>query len=169
MAVHRAEVTDVVVVWGRLEMAAWPDGRLSDATGPIVVESDQSAGPHREVVGFTRTGDGAAELTFARPAWFDNVATEVRHAHEDCAIFDLTPFGKIRVAGIAYDREEHEPGIICIAAPILADRRVIGGLSVTSTTSRHRLEDLERIKPQLLDTAGQIGDQARNWQFPGAS
>ena len=43
----------------------------------------------------------------------------------------------IRARGHAYDREEHEPGIICCAVPILSRTgRVIGALSVTSTTSR---------------------------------
>jgi IclR family KDG regulon transcriptional repressor len=37
----------------------------------------------------------------------------------------------------AFDREEHEPGIICIAVPILAARAaVLGAVSVTSTTVR---------------------------------
>lgn len=38
-------------------------------------------------------------LTFGRPAWFDHVANEVRHAHEGAAIFDQSSFGKIRVTG----------------------------------------------------------------------
>ncbi|MEJ6387877.1 GcvT family protein [Gymnodinialimonas ulvae] len=38
-------------------------------------------------------------LTFGRPDWFENVATEVRAAHEAAAIFDASPFGKIDVEG----------------------------------------------------------------------
>lgn len=39
------------------------------------------------------------ELTFGKPAWFDNVAAEVEAAHEKAAIFDASPFGKIEVRG----------------------------------------------------------------------
>ena len=39
------------------------------------------------------------ELTFGRPAWFDQVGREVKQAHEHAAIFDQSTFGKIRVAG----------------------------------------------------------------------
>ena len=72
----------------------------------------------------------------------------------------------IRTDGVAFDREEHEPGIICIAAPILAGQRVIGALSVTTTTARKSLNDLIEIKPKLLKTADRIADAAATWQFP---
>lgn len=68
--------------------------------------------------------------------------------------------------GVAFDREEHEPGIICIAAPILSGARVLGALSVTSTTSRHDLASLAALRPMVLATASAIGDAAANWQFP---
>jgi 4-methylaminobutanoate oxidase (formaldehyde-forming) len=38
-------------------------------------------------------------LKFTRPDWFENVAKEVRAAHEAAAIFDASPFGKIDVTG----------------------------------------------------------------------
>lgn len=38
-------------------------------------------------------------LTFERPDWFDNVAAEVRAAHDGAAIFDASSFGKIDVTG----------------------------------------------------------------------
>ncbi|MFK7868787.1 MAG: FAD-dependent oxidoreductase [Roseobacter sp.] len=38
-------------------------------------------------------------MTFARPDWFENVAAEVKAAHEAAAIFDASPFGKIEVTG----------------------------------------------------------------------
>jgi 4-methylaminobutanoate oxidase (formaldehyde-forming) len=43
--------------------------------------------------------DGEPELTFGKPAWFDQVGREVAQAHQDAAIFDQSTFGKIRVAG----------------------------------------------------------------------
>ena len=74
---------------------------------------------------------------------------------------------KIRTSGVAFDREEHEPTIICIAAPILSPRgRVLGGLSVTSSTIRHSLNELEKFKPDLLLAAQLIGTDAESWHFP---
>jgi IclR family KDG regulon transcriptional repressor len=74
---------------------------------------------------------------------------------------------EVRRTGIAFDREEHEPKIICIAAPILtAGGRAIGGLSVTTSTDRHTLEELARLAPELKRTAEAIGAEARDWQFP---
>lgn len=76
---------------------------------------------------------------------------------------------QIRAAGVAFDREEHEPGIICVAVPILAGGRVLGGLSITGTTRRTSLEALAELRPALRDCAGQIAAAARDWQFPGAA
>ncbi|MEM7438514.1 MAG: IclR family transcriptional regulator [Pseudomonadota bacterium] len=72
----------------------------------------------------------------------------------------------VRAAGVAFDREEHEPGIICIAAPIMSGNRAIGGLSVTSTTQRHSLQTLENFKPLVLAASQDISAAAANWQFP---
>lgn len=73
----------------------------------------------------------------------------------------------IRQDGVAFDREEHEPGIICIAAPILSSRaRVMGALSITSSTQRQSLEGLDRLRPLLLKTANDISEAAESWQFP---
>lgn len=73
----------------------------------------------------------------------------------------------IRENGYGFDREEHEPGIICVAMPILSDTgRVLGALSVTSTTSRTNLAGLEGFVPVLQDTADKIKRDAQNWSFP---
>jgi IclR family transcriptional regulator, KDG regulon repressor len=72
----------------------------------------------------------------------------------------------IKATAIAYDREEHETGIICIATAILASGKVIGGVSITSSTNRHSLSDLEDYRSLLLATAADIGKEAVNWQFP---
>jgi len=59
-----------------------------------------------EVAGWERAnwygrGDVAAEYvhTYGRPQWFDCWETEHRAARESVALFDLSSFGKIRVAG----------------------------------------------------------------------
>ncbi len=46
---------------------------------------------------FNKTGE--PELTFGKPAWFDQVGREVMQAHEHAAIFDQSTFGKILVSG----------------------------------------------------------------------
>ena len=45
-------------------------------------------------------GTNGPTLTFGRPDWFENVASEVRAAHESAAVFDASPFGKIDVEGV---------------------------------------------------------------------
>lgn len=73
----------------------------------------------------------------------------------------------IRKRGYGFDDEEHEPGIICVALPILSDGgRVLGGLSVTSSTTRSSLEELEKHVPRIKEAAKQIQEVMRNWHFP---
>ncbi|MCL4186235.1 MAG: IclR family transcriptional regulator [Rhodobacteraceae bacterium] len=75
----------------------------------------------------------------------------------------------IRARGHAFDDEEHEPGIICVAVPVLNGAgRVLGGLSVTSTTARSTLADLARHAPALAGTARAIAEAAEAWRFPEA-
>lgn len=73
----------------------------------------------------------------------------------------------IRANGHAYDREEHEAGIICIAAPILSHAgRVLGAVSVTTTTARSDLAGLDRWAAPIKQTAAAIATAAEGWQFP---
>ncbi|MDE0809796.1 MAG: FAD-dependent oxidoreductase [Alphaproteobacteria bacterium] len=46
-------------------------------------------------------GLGEPQMTFSRPDWFDQVACEVRAAHQGAAIFEQSTLGKIRVEGPA--------------------------------------------------------------------
>lgn len=79
----------------------------------------------------------------------------------------LAELEAIRGRGFAFDREEHEPGIICIAVPILTRAgRAIGALSVTSTTVRTNLGALEELAPRIRETAAQIAAEAESWRFP---
>lgn len=73
----------------------------------------------------------------------------------------------IRSRGYAFDREEHEPGIICIAVPIrAASGRVLGGLSITGSTRMITLDALEALAPRLQRTAEAIAADAEAWRFP---
>jgi DNA-binding IclR family transcriptional regulator len=77
---------------------------------------------------------------------------------------------RIRARGHAVDNEEHEPGIICIAVPILTRTgRVLGALSVTSSTARTTLPRLEAHAPALRRSAGDIAEEAAAWRFPDES
>ncbi|MGQ0565137.1 MAG: IclR family transcriptional regulator [Gemmobacter sp.] len=74
----------------------------------------------------------------------------------------------IRARGYAFDREEHEPGIICVAVPILSrSGRVMGALSVTSTVARTTLDELAGLAPAIQATATAIAADAESWRFPG--
>lgn len=73
----------------------------------------------------------------------------------------------IRSRGYAFDNEEHEPHIICVALPILSQNgRVLGGLSVTSNTSRHNLLQLAEFVPEMKSTVSKIAEDAETWRFP---
>ena len=73
----------------------------------------------------------------------------------------------IRARGYAFDREEHERGIICCAVPILSRAgRVVGALSVTSTTALTTLAALEAGAGRIKDIAAQIAAAAESWHFP---
>ncbi|MBO6894544.1 MAG: IclR family transcriptional regulator [Roseibium sp.] len=118
------------------------------------------------------TGVGKALMAFQEPTELDEIIkkqafykyTEATLVTEDMLRADLQ---KIRAEGVAYDREEHEPGIICVAAPILSSKgRPIGALSVTTSTLRKDLEELKEVRPVLLDTASKIAAAVEAWQFP---
>ena len=73
----------------------------------------------------------------------------------------------IRARGHAFDNEEHEPGIICCAVPILTrSGRVIGALSLTSTTARTTLAALDARAGRIKQTAARIAAEAESWRFP---
>jgi len=74
---------------------------------------------------------------------------------------------EIRSLGYGFDREEHEPSIICVSVPILTPNgRVRGAVSVTSTTQRTDLAGLESHIPHIQKTAQAIASDAQRWSFP---
>ena len=77
---------------------------------------------------------------------------------------------KIAARGHAYDREEHEVGIICIAVPVLSRQgRVMGGISITGTTQTTTYEKLDILAPELTTTAQAIAADAESWRFPSGA
>jgi len=118
------------------------------------------------------TGVGKAMLAFMAPK-------RLELALQQQAFFKYTPathgsvetlsaeLDVIRTEGIAFDRQEHEQGIISIAAPILSTNgRVIGAVSIATSTTRRSLEELNAFRAVLLETTEKIGAEATSWQFP---
>ncbi|MDP3527119.1 MAG: IclR family transcriptional regulator, partial [Hoeflea sp.] len=65
----------------------------------------------------------------------------------------------IRATGNAYDREEHEIGIRCVAAPVYsADRSFVAGLSVTGPAYRVSMEALQSWAGLVREAANAIMD-----------
>ncbi len=74
---------------------------------------------------------------------------------------------RIRSRGFARDREEHEPGIICVAVPIFtANDRVLGAVSVSGTVIQTDFKTLEAQVPGLRQCADAIAEDAMHWDFP---
>lgn len=118
------------------------------------------------------TGVGKAMLAFlGKGALEQALARQPFHRFTDQTLDTaerlVAELGAIRTRGYALDREEHEPGIICIALPILTKAgRVIGALSVTSTTARSSIAALEALAPKIAETAAEIAAEAESWRFP---
>ena len=118
------------------------------------------------------TGVGKAMLAFLAPKRLELALrqqsfyryTEATHGSMKSLSAELK---QISVDGVAFDREEHQEGIISIATPILSNEgRVLGALSIATTTSRHSLDGLEQFRAPLLETTKKIGEEASHWQPP---
>ena len=118
------------------------------------------------------TGVGKALMAFLEPGELDHVLRKQSFYAYTPATLNTeaklrADLDKIRQEGVAFDREEHEPGIICIAAPILNSKhRPIGALSVTTSTQRKSLDDLMTMRPALIEAATKIAAAVEDWQFP---
>jgi DNA-binding IclR family transcriptional regulator len=102
------------------------------------------------------------ELTLKQQAFFKY--TPSTHTSEKALIAELKQIGK---DGIAFDLQEHEEGIISIAAPILSTNgRVVGAVSIVTSINRHSLDGLTAFREPLLEAVKKIGAEATSWQFP---
>lgn len=69
----------------------------------------------------------------------------------------VAELAKIRSSGIAFDREEHEPGIRCVAAPVFdAGRALVAGVSVTGPAYRVGEAQFDDWAPRVRHAAGAI-------------
>lgn len=95
------------------------------------------------------TGVGKAGLSALPDAELRSVVTTIKFRRfTDSTLITpdalLKEIEMIRASGNAYDREEHERGIRCVAAPIYsADRSFVGGLSVTGPAYRISMDLLK--------------------------
>lgn len=118
------------------------------------------------------TGVGKAMLAHLGPAARDtHVAQQSFYSYTPntfttAAAFN-TELDAIKRSGVSFDDEEHEPRIICIAVPVLGPQgELYGAISITSSTERASLQDLEHYKTDLQNTAQQIGASAAAWMLP---
>jgi DNA-binding IclR family transcriptional regulator len=118
------------------------------------------------------TGVGKAMLAYLGPDALEAaIARQSFYRHTDHTLDTpgklIAELQAIRARGHAFDREEHETGIICCAVPILSRAgRVLGALSVTSTTARTTLAALEGQAGFIKDIAARIAAEAESWRFP---
>ncbi len=163
--VHLAQLDNGQVLYVDKRNAARPVEMFSQAgkVGPAYC-----TGVGKAIMAFLDPGPQARAL--AQQSYLRYTPTTL-----DSAELLKAELATIRAEGVSFDREEHEPHIICIAAPIFSGGpdgtattagKVIGGLSITSTTPRHSLRDMEKFRPALLDCAANIGAAAADWQFP---
>lgn len=113
------------------------------------------------------TGVGKAALSALPDDELAKTAHAIRYRRfTDTTI--VTPQGliaeaaKIRACGNAFDREEHEPGIRCVAAPIhSADRSFIAAVSVTGPAYRVSEESIAAWASIVRNTASDIMEDMR--------
>lgn len=117
------------------------------------------------------SGIGKVILAFTEePLQEELISRMVFQRHSPTTITDRTTFrnelDKIRHQGWASDNGEFEELINCIAAPIRsADGKVKAGLSVTTLKVVSPLGDLERLVPDVLETAENISRDS-GWRAP---
>ncbi|MCR9088348.1 MAG: IclR family transcriptional regulator [Rhodobacteraceae bacterium] len=121
------------------------------------------------------TGVGKAMLAYAGAAELDRVLPQQSfHRFTQTTITDEATLRQelvqIHADGYAFDREEHEPGITCVAVPVLSPRgRLLGGLSLTGALTRCTLEGLTAELPKLTAAAQAIAEDVAAWRFPEAA
>ncbi|MBP80100.1 MAG: IclR family transcriptional regulator [Deltaproteobacteria bacterium] len=154
---HLAQMNDGQVLYIDKRNAASPVEMFSSAgkTGP-----GHCTGVGKAILAYMTPKDQAKALT--RQSFFKYTKNTI--ITKNALKSELLEITK---TGLAFDHEEHEPGIICIAAPILDSRgRSIAAISLTSTTNRNSIQSLKAHTETLKNTATKIAQAAENWQFP---
>lgn len=155
--VHLAQLDNAQVLYVDKRNAAQPVEMYSDAgkVGPAYC-----TGVGKAMLAFL--DDVSLERALGQQSYHkftDNTLADAAALRAECA--------EIRQTGVSFDREEHEPGIICVAVPVLgASGRMLGAMSVTGPTTRMSLEGLAELAPRLQAAAAQIAQAADTWRFP---
>ncbi|MGL4490106.1 MAG: IclR family transcriptional regulator [Rhizobiaceae bacterium] len=156
--------------------------KLHDATGETVhlgilngseviyidkVESRQTVRMYSQIGNASPvycTGVGKAALSTLNDAKVRSLLTKVifkKHTPTTIPDVDalLSELNDIRRDGVGYDREEHEPGIHCVAAPIGSrDGVLAAGVSVTAPTFRVSMKQLKDWSALVRETAQELSD-----------
>jgi IclR family transcriptional regulator, acetate operon repressor len=157
--------------------------RLHDATGETVhlgvlsgsevvyldkVESRQTVRMHSQIGNASPTyctGVGKAALSTLDDAQVRKLlARTVFKQHTPTTLSNiealLAELHDIRRDGSGYDREEHEPGIHCVAAPVSSrDGLVAAGISVTAPAFRVPMQQLRQWAPLVREAAAALSDE----------
>lgn len=156
--------------------------KLHDATGETVhlgvlngseviyldkVESRQTVRMYSQIGNASPTyctGVGKAALSTLDDAKVRAVLERVKFKKHTSTTLEsveavLNELIEIRRDGVGYDREEHEPGIHCVSAPIASrDGLLAAGVSVTAPTFRVPMKQLIAWSGLVRETAKELSD-----------
>lgn len=108
------------------------------------------------------TGLGKAILAHVSEEQRDQVlARENRCAHTANTVTErqelLAELERVRRRGCAFDMEEHETGIRCVAAPVFdRSRHAVAGISVTAPSVRMDGDRMQALRPLVVAAADNI-------------
>ena len=98
--------------------------------------------------------------TFSNEALEDYIHKTIFEKNTINTIVDIDAFkeeiNKVKKQNIAYDNEEAEYGLTCVALPITKSNKVIAAISVSGPTSRLKIKGLNKIIQALQNTADNI-------------
>lgn len=132
------------------------------------VESRQTVRMHSQIGNASPTyctGVGKAALSTLDDAQVRKLLAKVvfkKHTPSTLKDMDalIGELHDIRRDGISYDREEHEPGIHCVAAPVFSrDGHLAAGLSVTAPVFRVPMTQLQEWSGLVRETARQLSEE----------
>lgn len=132
------------------------------------VESRQTVRMHSQIGNASPTyctGVGKAALSTLEDARVRKLLAHVnfkKHTATTLSGIDalIAELHDIRRDGVSFDREEHEPGIHCVAAPVFSrDGHLAAGLSVTAPVFRVSMKQLQEWSGLVRDTARQLSDE----------
>jgi DNA-binding IclR family transcriptional regulator len=148
------ETTNLVVLEGR--SVVYIDSVSGTRSVRLITEIGRAIPAHT-------SGAGKALLAWRSPeelaALLDGVELIAATPHTLTTLEDLqADLARIRERGYATDNEEHEPGVACVATPVL-DRsgKAIAAISISGPTTRILGEHTETLADLLREHAAKVG------------